>query len=342
MKQKLKKNIKKVLASRTVITRLCRLMKKPVAIVLAYHDVGRAGGPASWLRIPQPQFDEQLGALGQFCHFIQPDDLFDPAALRPDRPNLLITFDDGYNGNYRYALPVLEKHRIPALFFISTANLQSGELFWFDKLVVPIQAQNIDYLDLRGKGLGEYRFRSNGDPDRRWLDLHQLLEDTKRLGNPDTPKAKAVIDFFSEKFSHVLQAHADEFRPLKPDELTAMARHPLCSFGSHSHHHGIMNAMLSEELTENLQASKTILESLTGRSITHLAFPNGDSDRRVRQILEATGYRWGYSTAPGLVHAGTDPYQIPRTMIGAFEDMETILFKLSRQILMHAFNRRKG
>ena len=337
----LKNKIKNVLANRSVIKQLCRFVKKPVAIVLAYHDVGRDGGPVSWLRIPQHRFDEQLGILQQFCHFIRPEDLFNPAALRPDCPNLLVTFDDGYAGNYHYALPILEKHRIPALFFISTHNLQSGELFWFDKMIMPIQAQNLDSLDLRPARLGEYRFRSIVDPDRRWTDLQKLLEDIKRIGNPDTPGVKAVIEYCSEKFRHVLQTDADDYLPLQVEQLNAMARHPFCGFGSHSHHHGIMNTMTSKALCDNLKTSKTILESITGQNITHIAFPNGDSDDRVRQMVEAKGYLWGYSTSPGLVHIGTDHYQIPRTMIGAFENMNTILFKLSRQILVHALNLRK-
>jgi hypothetical protein len=163
----LKKYIKKAFARQTVISRLSRLIKKPAVIVLAYHNVGSDNTLGSWLQIAQRNFDEQLGTLAKFCHFIRPEDLFEGPALLPDRPNLLVTFDDGYGGNCRYALPVLEKHGIPALFFISTANMQSGELFWFDKLIIPIQAQHLDYLDLRATGLSEYRFRSNGDRNRR-------------------------------------------------------------------------------------------------------------------------------------------------------------------------------
>lgn len=338
----LKKIVKKVLSNRPLVTSLCRLVKGPVVIVLAYHDISGNGSLDSWLRIPKNRFDEQLEMLGEFCRFIRPDDLFDSSALLHDRINLLVTFDDGYAGNYRHALPVLEKYSIPALFFISTANMLSGELFWFDKVIVPVQALSLDYLDLRGSGLGEYCFRSDGDPGLRWDDLQKLLEDIKRLGNHDQPKARAVIDYFSEKFSDVLERNADEFRPLKLGELNAMARHPLCSIGSHSHHHGILNAMSPRELTENLTTSRTVLESLVGQTIEHMAFPNGDSEPRVRQFLESTGYRWGYGTSPGLVREGIDPFHIPRTLIGAYDDMQSILFKLSRQVLLHALNPRKG
>lgn len=37
----------------------------------------------------------------------------------------LITFDDGYQDNYQYALPILEKYNIKAIFFITTAFINN-------------------------------------------------------------------------------------------------------------------------------------------------------------------------------------------------------------------------
>ena len=336
LKQRIKNSVKKLLSSSKFITGMARFTKEPVVIVLAYHDIcGADDELRSWLRIHQTSFDAQLCRLKEFCNFITPCALFDPAIQCSDRPNLLLTFDDGYAGNYRYALPILEKHRISALFFIATANIESGDLFWFDKLVIPIQAGQIDYLDLRCKGLNEYRFRSADHTEQRWMDVQRLLEDVKSLGNPDSPKVQAVINHFTERYRDLIATHAEAFRPLMPKELTAMAQHPLCHIGSHSHHHWIMTAMEPDKLVDNLQRSKRLLETLTKSTIDHLAFPNGDANLLVRRMLAKSGYSWGYTTTPGLVHAKTDRYQIPRSMIGAFETMDTISFKLGRQIFRH-------
>ncbi|MEU6282911.1 polysaccharide deacetylase family protein [Streptomyces sp. NPDC047028] len=43
----------------------------------------------------------------------------------PDRP-VLITFDDGYEGVHRYALPVLAQHGFPATLFVSTGWIRGA------------------------------------------------------------------------------------------------------------------------------------------------------------------------------------------------------------------------
>src|SRR5262249_2749567 len=47
-------------------------------------------------------------------------------------PNsVVITFDDGYRDNLTVALPLLEKHALPAALFVVTSALD-GEPLWFD------------------------------------------------------------------------------------------------------------------------------------------------------------------------------------------------------------------
>src|ERR1700761_1581266 len=44
---------------------------------------------------------------------------------------VLVTFDDGYFSNSK-ALPVLERHGIPAALFVSTDHVLQGKAFWWD------------------------------------------------------------------------------------------------------------------------------------------------------------------------------------------------------------------
>jgi hypothetical protein len=51
-------------------------------------------------------------------------------------PNsLVITFDDGYENNFSHVLPILQRHGLHAVFFVTT-NLIGREAteFWFDRL----------------------------------------------------------------------------------------------------------------------------------------------------------------------------------------------------------------
>ncbi len=46
-----------------------------------------------------------------------------------------VTFDDGYENNYLYALPILEELRVPATVFIATAFLDSNQPYPFDNWI---------------------------------------------------------------------------------------------------------------------------------------------------------------------------------------------------------------
>ncbi|MFC9230770.1 polysaccharide deacetylase family protein [Streptomyces decoyicus] len=102
--------------------------RPPVVPILMYHAVTVAPTPAvRELSVPPEAFAAQLAVLA--------DGGFTPlttaalsAAWRGGRPlppkPVLITFDDGYEGVYRHALPALARHGFPATLFVSTGWLR--------------------------------------------------------------------------------------------------------------------------------------------------------------------------------------------------------------------------
>ncbi len=52
------------------------------------------------------------------------------AADGPGRKDVLLTFDDGFENNYRYAVPVLEQEKCPATIFVLAGRLENGTNDW--------------------------------------------------------------------------------------------------------------------------------------------------------------------------------------------------------------------
>lgn len=46
----------------------------------------------------------------------------------------VVTFNNGYKSNYEYAFPILKKYGIPATIFLATGHIDTGVLFWWDKI----------------------------------------------------------------------------------------------------------------------------------------------------------------------------------------------------------------
>ncbi|MFD3487102.1 polysaccharide deacetylase family protein [Streptomyces sp. NPDC058665] len=96
--------------------------------ILMYHAIAHRPAPSvRALSVSPDAFAEQLALLGE-RGFTPLTTAALAAAWRgdgrlPERP-VLITFDDGYEGVHRYALPALARHGFAATLFVSTGWLR--------------------------------------------------------------------------------------------------------------------------------------------------------------------------------------------------------------------------
>ena len=305
--------------------------------VLAYHDIGTGDDYSSWLKVPLSAFEEQLRSLMEIGDFIHPENLFRPENLSGDRMSFLVTFDDGYASNYRLGLPLLEKLRIPSLFFISTAYLQTGQLYWPDRIIAPVQLQDLTSIDLTIFGLGVYEFPP-GNGARRWESIDRLLTDVKSLGDTSGETVSDILRFFDDHFGGSAKDNPKQSRPMNPEELAEAGKSEFVTIGSHSHRHSILTRLDDADLEMNLKDSRRILEHLTGQSVIHISYPNGDSDARVRNFAARAGYRFGYLTETGLVGQRCSRFDIPRILIGGYDSLNMFYCKINRSFLNAAFN----
>lgn len=96
--------------------------------ILMYHSVATDPNDATrTLSVSPEAFAEQMAVLaGQGLTPVTTAELaacWRSGRALPPRP-VLVTFDDGYEGVHRHALPVLAKHGFPATLFVSTGWLR--------------------------------------------------------------------------------------------------------------------------------------------------------------------------------------------------------------------------
>jgi peptidoglycan/xylan/chitin deacetylase (PgdA/CDA1 family) len=89
--------------------------------VLNYHQINNEAHNA--LTLSDSEFEAQMAYLEKSGYTaISPDQLVDylqHGAPLPDKP-VLITFDDGYQDNYRVAYPIMQKHHMTGTIFLIT------------------------------------------------------------------------------------------------------------------------------------------------------------------------------------------------------------------------------
>jgi peptidoglycan/xylan/chitin deacetylase (PgdA/CDA1 family) len=101
----------------------------PGVVVLAYHQVGGVGERS--INLSVGQFDEQLSLVSEMASVCTLDHAVEALTTGRDVPSsVVVTFDDGSPDVVEHALPVLERHRVPALLYLATGFVDRAEPFW--------------------------------------------------------------------------------------------------------------------------------------------------------------------------------------------------------------------
>jgi peptidoglycan/xylan/chitin deacetylase (PgdA/CDA1 family) len=126
-----------------------RWRNRSVLTVVMFHRVlppedPRHAGANPTYTVSVAEFARCLDFFTCFYSVVAPEDVQRAADGAPLPPcPLLITFDDGWQDNAAYALPLLKARGLPALLFVATGHVGAEEGFWqeevFDRIAARVQ-----------------------------------------------------------------------------------------------------------------------------------------------------------------------------------------------------------
>ena len=124
----------------------------PRITVLLYHRV--SDSVRDNLTVGVAQFDRQIALLRANCQVLSIEEVVSVDRVSPaPKPMVCVTFDDGYLDNYTNAAPILQRHGVPAAFFVSTGIIDTSSSFPHDILRgnAPIPVMRWEQLRLMKK-----------------------------------------------------------------------------------------------------------------------------------------------------------------------------------------------
>lgn len=216
-----------------------------------------------------------------------------------------ITFDDGYADNLTEALPILQRHGLPATFFVATGFLNGGRMF-NDTLIELVRRLPEGRCSLADLGLGEPQLSSVSD--RRAL-IRTLIGHFKYQPAQDRRQAvDALAARFEVNLPDKLMMSGDQLRTLHDSEGVEI--------GGHTRNHPILTRLDGAAAREEIVCGKRDLEDLLGEPIRLFAYPNGRpgkdyTDEHVGMVRDC-GFELAVSTAPAAADRSSDLFQLPR------------------------------
>ena len=292
------------------------LRERPGGRILVWHGLDHRGGSGFNARfVAASTFEKQVVDMKERFHVVPLADYF-AGERHPSRLTVALTFDDGYESAATLALPILERHRVPAAFFVTTIRAAGSEVLWPDLLDVGA------HLSDRPVTVAGERFVK--DRRREWV--------SERDGTPLKTRARrsgtAFLSELEEALSSVADVKAREdlavyWRTLSEEQIRRLAECPLVTLGSHGRRHVSLGFAPRAEAREEMEASKAWLERVSGRTIDALAFPDGSFREETLDDAEALGYRRLLGTDE--VPAGGRPSLRPRLTVNPFTSWENQL-----------------
>lgn len=279
--------------------------------VLAYHRVlpHPAGGEqaldldlelvSAWA----DRFDRQMAWLAAQAEPVSLAQVLaaqDGGAPLPRRA-VLVTFDDGFDDNADVALPLLQRHRVPAVFFVATGYIGGAQRFWFDAVVWRLLRTTVPRLRLP---LLDCTLTPAADRPGRRAQAAGLLGRLKRL--PDAQRLAALDELAQASgvpdglADHGVADHAA--RPMDWAQVRRLVDAGM-AVGSHTVSHPVLARVADDAaLAAELAGSRAALREQAGVDALALAYPVGGVaavDERVRRAVAAAGYRIAFTYQGG-------------------------------------------
>lgn len=272
--------------------------------ILIFHRVLAQPDPLFPDEIDARRF-EKLLALLKSC--------FNPVSLSAGIDNMrrgtlppravCITFDDGYADNADIALPILQRHGIPATFFIASGFLDGGRMF--NDTVIELVRRAPDELDLTRASFGVLKLSSAAE--RRAL-IGKLLDHLKYL--PFTARHEQVgllQELIPVALPNDLMMHSAQVRLLHAAGM---------EIGGHTVQHPILARLEPAQARREIAEGKDALEALIGEPVRTFAYPNGkpgqDYLAEHARLARDIGFKAAVSTSWGAASADSDLFQLPR------------------------------
>jgi peptidoglycan/xylan/chitin deacetylase (PgdA/CDA1 family) len=313
----------------TITINFNNFVNNGVILVLMYHEVQKDNNEIeSWTVVKQSEFEEQMIYLLKYYTIISLDDALKLVNLGETlhKNYIVITFDDGYSGNYDVVFPIIVKYNIPITIYVSTRACKQNTIYWYDEIINILQEKKDYFIDLSNFSSNKYHIKSNCVGENKWKIIQSLLQDLKKLNLKD--RELAIMSIYNQlkkcKMADGILKH------LTISEISELSKSSLVTIGAHSHCHNLLSGIPHEMSFKSIVESKQLLEVWTSKEIIHFSYPNGDYDENILAMVRQSGFKTGVTTHANYWQTSDSLFEIPRLGVGRYDSIEKFKFRVMR------------
>lgn len=302
-------------------------------LILCYHGVSGTRNTLNNRHLLFSQFEKHLVYLKKHFNVVPLNAMFsNPSVSRNKKKNIAITFDDGYRNNLTVALPILEKHQLPATFFIATEGLEERNyLMWpdifdllkFDKTHREYEFNGRTFVKLHGAVV----CRSTGE---------SITDAVKKMGRERDDLIRAFRLTYAID-ALLVNVPEEIYSFMNKSDLVRFASSSYVDIGSHTHKHYNLANVDAPLADEELRRSKAILESILQKPVVSIAYPDGSYNDNVKNLADKAGYLYQLAVSYKNESDPKDQRILPRHGVSNTTTYEANMIQFNRQFAVSGF-----
>ncbi len=279
--------IKKIISNKLIENGYFDKLGKKKFITVMYHGVDLEQNIDFNPRFfSAANFEEQIALYKKHTNILTHDDLVN-GRFSDTQLNTVITFDDGYLNNLKYALPILEKHDVHAYYFVTGIGSMERKILWADTLdIVATLAKEKSKVQLAGSEFILYN-KKFVDPVTN-ISLKNFIKNRPTSGYQEKSdiieQLLAIHDF--TKLNNI----SDYWQLMNDDEIALTSRSKNITIGSHGFYHNNLGSMPHEDAIAEVMKSKSYLENIIQKEVTSIGFPDGSYTVQLNEDLYKLGF----------------------------------------------------
>ncbi len=223
-----------------------------------------------------------------------------------------ITFDDGFENNYKLAAPILNKSRIPSIFYVTTNLIIKNKMTWIDQIEYLLEKKNIVL-----KNFMKHDFNLNSKKNK--INFLKFLRKNVKKNFKKYNTTKIVKKIYNsarcklvDSSNHILDKKMDF------SQLKELSKNPLFQIGGHCHNHVSMASLNNKNLNFEVNKCLSTLNERLNTKIIHFSYPEGsktDYNKKVIRSLKKKGIICCPTAISGHNSNIRDLFELRRIMI---------------------------
>ena len=298
-------------------------------IILMYHRVANLSRDPWQINVTPNHFNEHMQVLKKYGRPVQVSKVGKHLKrFSFGKKKIVVTFDDGYADNFHNAKPILERHEIPATFFIVSGAIDSRIEFWWDELDRIIFDANAETFE---RDIADIKFSKRLIEQAQKKVMNHDKNENGIPGNSQTLTKSQIFYYALWELMGALSVHEKPivlqeliewtrqaskprptYLPMTSQEFMSLAQCPLFEIGAHTVHHPMLTNLSGKEQEEEISRSKRDLENMIGKPITSFSYPHGKYSDETLQIVKRLKFEAACTVVARAVLRSDHQHLLPR------------------------------